>query len=187
MATVFMRWLETTPSKYDRGIQLLTLNKLRPLKEQIASQEVRRGDRVLEIGCGTGTLTVLMAERGATVDPGMEVNRCPRNRPFGLPWLNSCKSPAGCGDYRSTSTPSAAPGSGSATRSVRWDAGRRTTSAGWSSSTTLSAASPAGLACCNAPKAPSSCDSRCFPSNSLQIPLGAPRGTNFRTCTLACL
>jgi len=67
MATVFMKWLETTPAKYDRGIQLLTLNKLQPLKERIASQMVREGDRVLEIGCGTGTLVVLMARRGAEV------------------------------------------------------------------------------------------------------------------------
>ncbi len=67
MATVFMKWLETTPRTYDRGIQLLTLNKLQPLKEQIASQMVDPGDRVLEIGCGTGTLAVLMARRGAKV------------------------------------------------------------------------------------------------------------------------
>jgi demethylmenaquinone methyltransferase/2-methoxy-6-polyprenyl-1,4-benzoquinol methylase len=62
-----MKWLETTPASYDRGIQLLTLNKLQPLKEHIASQVVRPGERVLEIGCGTGTLAVLMARRGARV------------------------------------------------------------------------------------------------------------------------
>ena len=67
MATVFMKYLETTPANYDRGIQLLTLNKLGPLKERIASQMVRAGDRVLEIGCGTGTLAMLMAQRGAQV------------------------------------------------------------------------------------------------------------------------
>lgn len=67
MATVFMKWLETTPGKYDRGIQLLTLNRLQPLKEQIAAQLIHPGDRVLEIGCGTGTLAVLMARRGAAV------------------------------------------------------------------------------------------------------------------------
>ncbi|MFQ5421808.1 MAG: methyltransferase domain-containing protein, partial [Anaerolineae bacterium] len=71
MATVFMKWLETTPGNYDRGIQLLTLGRLQPLKERIAADYIPVGagtaPRVLEIGCGTGTLAVLMAGRGAHV------------------------------------------------------------------------------------------------------------------------
>jgi ubiquinone/menaquinone biosynthesis C-methylase UbiE len=71
MATVFMKWLETTPGDYDRGIQLLTLGRLQPLKERLAAHyiqpEGQTGAQVLEIGCGTGTLSVLMAERGAEV------------------------------------------------------------------------------------------------------------------------
>lgn len=67
MATVFMKWLETSPADYDRGIQLLTLGRLQPLKESIAADCVQPGQRVLEIGCGTGTLSLLMAERGAHV------------------------------------------------------------------------------------------------------------------------
>jgi 2-polyprenyl-3-methyl-5-hydroxy-6-metoxy-1,4-benzoquinol methylase len=67
MATVFMKWLETNPKEYDRGIQWLTLGKLRSLKEKIAYEYVRTGTRVLEIGCGTGTLTMLMAGQGAIV------------------------------------------------------------------------------------------------------------------------
>jgi 2-polyprenyl-3-methyl-5-hydroxy-6-metoxy-1,4-benzoquinol methylase len=67
MATVFMKWLETRPADYDRGIRLLTLGKLRPLQERIAHQYVSEAMRVLEIGCGTGTLTALMAKRGAAV------------------------------------------------------------------------------------------------------------------------
>jgi len=62
-----MKWLETTPTDYDRGIQLLTLGRLTPLKEQIATDFVGPGDRALEIGCGTGTLALMMAQRGATV------------------------------------------------------------------------------------------------------------------------
>lgn len=67
MATVFMKWLENSPKNYDRGIQILTLGQLRHIKERIARDYIREGIRVLEIGCGTGTLTTLMAEQGATV------------------------------------------------------------------------------------------------------------------------
>lgn len=71
MATVFMKWLETSPGDYDRGIQLLTLGRLQPLKERIAAEYLGpdgpAGLRVLEIGCGTGTLSRLMAARGARV------------------------------------------------------------------------------------------------------------------------
>jgi ubiquinone/menaquinone biosynthesis C-methylase UbiE len=67
VATVFMKWLETTPGDYERGIQLLTLGRLTPLKGRIAADYVQPGDRVLEIGCGTGTLALMMAQRRATV------------------------------------------------------------------------------------------------------------------------
>jgi ubiquinone/menaquinone biosynthesis C-methylase UbiE len=76
MAVVFMKWLETTPDQYDRGIELLTLGRLMPLKRQIAVQYSQPGSHILEIGCGTGTLSLLMAEKGAQVtaidmSPGM--------------------------------------------------------------------------------------------------------------------
>ncbi len=67
MATVFMKWLETQPQQYDRGIRLLTLGKLQDLQEQLVELVVRPGMRVLEIGCGTGELTVAMAAKGAEV------------------------------------------------------------------------------------------------------------------------
>ncbi len=67
MATVFMKWLETSPKDYDRGIQLLTLGKIQRIKEKIANNYIREGMRVLEIGCGTGTLTTMMADKGADV------------------------------------------------------------------------------------------------------------------------
>jgi cyclopropane fatty-acyl-phospholipid synthase-like methyltransferase len=67
MASVFMKWLETSPKDYDRGIQILTLGKIQRVKEAIARDFIRPGIRVLEIGCGTGTLTRMMAQNGATV------------------------------------------------------------------------------------------------------------------------
>ena len=67
MATVFMKWLETTAGDYDRGIQILTLGRIRAVKRAIAEKHVQPGNRVLEIGCGTGSLAVMMARRGAEV------------------------------------------------------------------------------------------------------------------------
>jgi len=67
MATVFMKWLETSPKTYDRGIQLLTLGKLRRAHQQILSEHIQPGMRVLEIGCGTGALAVQMAEQSTQV------------------------------------------------------------------------------------------------------------------------
>ena len=67
MATVFMRWLERRPADYDRGIRLLTLGRLESMQHRIVEELVQEGTRVLEIGCGTGALTVAMAHTGAEV------------------------------------------------------------------------------------------------------------------------
>ena len=67
MATVFMKWLERRPKDYDRGIGMLTLGRLGKLKRKIVGDYVKGGERVLEIGCGTGTLSVMMGEKGAQV------------------------------------------------------------------------------------------------------------------------
>ncbi|HKJ27490.1 MAG TPA: corrinoid protein-associated methyltransferase CpaM, partial [Anaerolineales bacterium] len=67
MATVFMKWLETSPKTYDRGIQLLTLGRLKRAHQHILDSHIQPGMRVLEIGCGTGALAVQTAEKGAQV------------------------------------------------------------------------------------------------------------------------
>jgi ubiquinone/menaquinone biosynthesis C-methylase UbiE len=67
MATVFMKWLETKPEDYERGIQLLTLGQLGLLHTRLADLLVHEGMRVLEIGCGTGALTMAMVRGGAHV------------------------------------------------------------------------------------------------------------------------
>lgn len=67
MATVFMKWLETSPGDYDRGIRLLTLGRIRRVRRKIVQDYVRHGMRVLDIGCGTGELAAQMARAGALV------------------------------------------------------------------------------------------------------------------------
>lgn len=67
MATVFMKWLETRPGSFERGIKILTLGRIERVRKQIAREFVQPGYNVLDIGCGTGQLTILMAACGAQV------------------------------------------------------------------------------------------------------------------------
>lgn len=69
---VLMRILESAPSRYDLGIRLLTLGKLDRAYDSVVSH-VERGQRVLDIGCGTGALSVRAARQGAKVK-GMDIN-----------------------------------------------------------------------------------------------------------------
>jgi ubiquinone/menaquinone biosynthesis C-methylase UbiE len=64
---VYMKILERTPAKYDRGMRLITLGRIDRLKKLIASRWIEPGHTVLEIGCGTGTLAAMMAARGVSV------------------------------------------------------------------------------------------------------------------------
>ncbi len=63
---VLMRLLESAPRRYDLGIRLLSLGQLQKAHKRMAEQ-VNPGDRVLEIGCGTGSLALRCAERGGEV------------------------------------------------------------------------------------------------------------------------
>lgn len=64
---VYMKLLEQTPAKYDRGMRILSLGRLDAVKREIASAWVEPGHTVLEIGCGSGALAALMTGRGARV------------------------------------------------------------------------------------------------------------------------
>ncbi len=64
---VYMKLLEQTPAKYDRGMRLLTLGRIDEVKREIADAWVEPGHVVLEIGCGAGTLAAAMMARGASV------------------------------------------------------------------------------------------------------------------------
>ncbi|UCG10476.1 MAG: class I SAM-dependent methyltransferase [Dehalococcoidia bacterium] len=69
---VLMKILESTASRYDRGLRLLTLGRLDRIYEHLTSP-IKRGQKVLDIGCGTGSLTLRAAAKGATVK-GIDVN-----------------------------------------------------------------------------------------------------------------
>ena len=66
-SSVYMKVLESQPERYDRGITLLSLGAADRARRRLVDDAVEPGMRVLEIGCGTGTLTVLAAQKGARV------------------------------------------------------------------------------------------------------------------------
>jgi demethylmenaquinone methyltransferase/2-methoxy-6-polyprenyl-1,4-benzoquinol methylase len=63
---VLMRILESAPRRYDLGMRLLTLGGVGRAYDRLAAH-VREGQRVLDVGCGTGALSLRMARRGARV------------------------------------------------------------------------------------------------------------------------
>src|SRR5262245_19204384 len=66
-AFVLMKAFEHAPSRYDGPMQLVTLGRLGRLRREIAARASRDGCRALEVGCGTDSLAVMMADRGARV------------------------------------------------------------------------------------------------------------------------
>jgi len=69
---ILMKILESAPSRYDTGIRLLTLGRLDKAYDRLTSL-IKKGDRVLDLGCGTGALTLKAAQRGAKVK-GIDIN-----------------------------------------------------------------------------------------------------------------
>ena len=70
---VLMKLFESSAKRYDTAMNLLSLGRDRKVKGEIASRFVSEGDRVFEIGVGTGTLAILCAKRGAYVT-GIDVS-----------------------------------------------------------------------------------------------------------------
>jgi len=69
---VLMRILESAPKRYERGMRLLTFGRIDRAYASVA-RRIGSGQRVLDIGCGTGALTRRIAQRGAAVK-GIDVN-----------------------------------------------------------------------------------------------------------------
>ncbi len=69
---VLMRILESAPHRYELGIRLLTLGRLERAYDRLANH-ITPGQHVLDLGCGTGALTLLAAQRGAVVT-GIDIN-----------------------------------------------------------------------------------------------------------------
>jgi len=66
MSYVYMRVLESAPQRYERGMGILTLGRLVRVWEDIA-ERLNPGDRVLDLGCGTGALAIRLARQDCEV------------------------------------------------------------------------------------------------------------------------
>ncbi len=69
---VLMKVLESAPSRYDKGIRILSLGALDKTYDRLASH-ISSGWKVLDIGCGTGALSLRAALAGAHVK-GIDIN-----------------------------------------------------------------------------------------------------------------
>jgi demethylmenaquinone methyltransferase/2-methoxy-6-polyprenyl-1,4-benzoquinol methylase len=69
---ILMKILESAPKRYDLGIRLLTSGRLDKIYDRLASH-IKEGDKVLDIGCGTGALSFRAAQQGGRVK-GIDIN-----------------------------------------------------------------------------------------------------------------
>lgn len=72
-SSVFMKVLESAPHRYDRGVLMITRGRIKEVYLKIAEMVAGPGKRVLDIGCGTGNVSLACAERGANV-VGIDIN-----------------------------------------------------------------------------------------------------------------
>lgn len=71
---IIMKAFENAPQRYDWGLGLISLGHINKIRRYIVDTFIDPGDRVLDIGCGTGTLAVMMAAEGARVE-GFDISK----------------------------------------------------------------------------------------------------------------
>jgi ubiquinone/menaquinone biosynthesis C-methylase UbiE len=64
---VWMKILESAPQRYDLGLRILSFGRIGDVYDRIAALVAAPGRKILDIGCGTGGLTLACAARGADV------------------------------------------------------------------------------------------------------------------------
>ena len=69
---VLMKILESAPGRYDLGIKIITLGRINKVYDRLV-ESIKPGYNVLDIGCGTGNLTLRILGKGAKV-VGMDIN-----------------------------------------------------------------------------------------------------------------
>jgi len=64
---VYMKYLESAPERYDAGVRRMSGGRIDDIYRRIAERAAAPGRRVLDIGCGTGGVSLACAARGAEV------------------------------------------------------------------------------------------------------------------------
>lgn len=62
----WMKFVETAPERYDKGMEIMTGGLLTKIKNDIANT-IPTGSKVLDIGCGTATLPIEIIKNGSMV------------------------------------------------------------------------------------------------------------------------
>jgi ubiquinone/menaquinone biosynthesis C-methylase UbiE/NAD-dependent dihydropyrimidine dehydrogenase PreA subunit len=71
---IFMKILESRPSRYDLGINILSGGHAGRIKKQIIQTHIKPGMKILDIGCGTGSLIIDAAKSGASAT-GVDISK----------------------------------------------------------------------------------------------------------------